>query len=123
MGVSGDLRRFEQAIKEGETVTILGIPRPLSGLMAYLRASGDTFLPAGLVQRLAEMEKDPSFSRTPCFYGDGLTVVTDRPHADYVSGADTAWKNYMGLGALLLAGGLAALLYLLKGAAPSGDPY
>lgn len=123
MAAIGDTRRTEQTINEGEPVTVLGVPRPLGEAMAYLRASGETFLPAELVKRLADMEKDPAFSRTPCFFGDGLRAVTDQPHAEYVSGTAAAGANYLQLGALLFAGGLAALLYLLKGSLPSGDPY
>jgi len=123
MAAIGAVRRTEQTIGEGETVTVLGVPRPLAELMRHLRASQETFLPADLVKRLAEMEKDPSLSRTPCFFGDGLRAVTDRPHGEYVSGAAADGAFYLQLGALLLAGGLAAFLYLLKGSLPSSDPY
>lgn len=123
MAAIGATRRTEQTIKEGETVTVLGVPRPLADVMRHLRASGDTFLPGELVKRLAEMEADPALSRTPCFFGDGLRAVTDRPHGEYVEGTAAAGANYLQLGALLLIGGLAALLYLLKDSLPSSDPY
>ncbi len=123
MAAVGATRRTEQTIKEGETVTVLGVPRPLADVMRHLRASQETFLPADLVKRLAEMEADPSLSRTPCFFGDGLRAVTDRPHGEYVEGTAAAGANYLQLGALLLVSGLAALLYLLKGSLSPSDPY
>lgn len=123
MAAVGDTRRTEQTISEGETVTVLGVPRPLGELMQYLRVSGDTFLPGEMVARLAEMEKDPANSRTPCFFGDGLRAVSDQPHAEYISGTAASGTTYLQIGALLFIAGIAGLVYVLKGAAPSPDPF
>lgn len=123
MAAVGDTRRTERTIGEGETVTVLGVPRPLGELMHYLRASGDALLPGELVKRLAEMEKDPAYSRTPCFFGDGVRAVSDQPHAEYISGTAASGAGYLQAGALLFLAGLAALAWLLKGQASSGDPF
>ena len=123
MAAPGAIRRTEQIIAEGETVTALGVPRPLGELMRYLRSGPDFGLPADLVKRLAEMEADPSLSRTPCFFGDGLRALTDQPHGEYVEGTAAAGANYLQLGALLLAGGLAAILYMFNASLPPSDPY
>lgn len=123
MAAIGDVRRTEQTIAEGETVTVMGVPRPLDELMRYLRASGDTFLPGELVSRLAAMEKDPAYSRTPCFFGDGLRILTDQAPEEYISGTAAAGGNYLALGALLLLAGLGFLGYMLKSSLPSSDPF
>ncbi len=123
MAAVGDTRRREQIIKEGETVTVLGVPRPLSELMAYLRASGDVLLPGEMVQRLAAMEADPAYSRTPCFFGDGLRAVSDQRHAEYIEGSAASGRGYLQAGALVFMAGLASLLYFLKAAMPSRDPF
>lgn len=123
MAAVGDTRRTEQVIKEGDTVTVLGVPRPLGELMRYLRASGDSFLPGELVQRLAAMEQDPALAATPCFFGDGVRAVSDRPHGEYIAGTASSGAGYLQAGALLLAAGLASLFYVLRAAAPSRDPF
>lgn len=123
MAAVGDTRRTEQTIKEGETVTVLGVPRPLSELMAYLRASGDVLLPGEMVQRLAAMEADPGYSRTPCFFGDGLRAVSDQPYVEYIEGSAASGRGYLQAGALVFIAGLASLLYFLKAAMPSRDPF
>lgn len=123
MAAVGDTRRTEQTIKEGETVTVLGVPRPLGEMMAHLRASGDTFLPGDLVARLAAMEKDPAYASTPCFFGDGLRALTDQAPGEYISGTAAAGANYLAAGALLFLAGLGAFAYLLKSALPSRDPF
>ena len=123
VAAAGAIRRTEQIIAEGDAVTALGVPRPLGELMGFLRSGQDFGLPADLVKRLADMEKDPAYSRLPCFFGDGLRAITDRPHGEYVEGTAAAGANYLQLGALLLVGGLAALLYMFKSSMPPSDPY
>jgi len=122
-GGPGAVRRTELTIAEGESVTVLGYPRPLGEFMNFLRSSRDAYLSADLVKRLTEMEKDPALAATPCFFGDGVELVTDQPHSEYVAGSASSGAFLLQAGAVLLAGGVLAFLYLLKSSLPSGDPY
>lgn len=114
LAVAGSVRRFENLIEADSPLCVIGTPRPLSDLMAWLRSGVDVKLPADMVERLAAMERDPAACATPCFFGDGVEVVADRGPEEFLSGRASLAAILIQAGALLLAGAIAAAVYFLK---------
>ncbi len=114
LAVPGTVRRFENLIEADGPLTVIGTPRPLSDLMAWLRSGVDVKLPADAVERLAAMERDPAACATPCFFGDGVEAVADRGPEEFLAGRASSSAIMIQLGALLLAGAIAAAVYVLK---------
>lgn len=113
-GNSGAVRKFEAIISEGETVTVLGAPRPLSEFLQYLRQSTDKSLPADLLAELLRLEKEPGAAPLQCFFGDGVERVSDRAYGDYIAGTASSGASLMQIGGLLAAGGAGFLVHALK---------
>lgn len=118
----GDVRRTENLIQAGQPVTVAGTARPLAEFMAFMRAGGDVRLPADMVERLAAMERDPEACALPCYFGDGVEAVADAEPGDFLRGRASSDALLLQLGALLLAGGIAAAVYILKSGAQAPQP-
>lgn len=108
-----EVRKMELALFPDEVVTALGVPRPLSELVGYLRGVYAAGVPPRLVAELIEMERDPANSGLPCFFGDGLERVADQPYPDYASRSASSAGLTLAAGAALLLAGAGALLYAL----------
>ncbi len=97
----GDKRTTESVVLQGETVTVLGSPRPLSAFLDYLRAAPEISLPAEGLERLLELSKDGAGAALPCFFGEGVSVVADQPCSEYVSSKRGSASSYIWSGLAL----------------------
>ena len=114
----GSMTRTESVINEGETVTVLGRPRPLSDFMRYMRGNSGLDIPAAFLEQLLKLEAGEEGSSMMCFFGQGVEKVSDVAHADYVAGTANSASFLLKLGAALAVSGAGFFLYLLKAAAP-----
>lgn len=112
-GNPGEVRRTELIISENETVTVLGAPRPLGELMAYLRRYCDQSLPSDLLAELTRLELDPAAAGLRCFFGDGVERLSDQPYEVYVEGTASSGASLIQLGLVLAVVCGAFLIYLL----------
>ncbi|HNT98823.1 MAG TPA: hypothetical protein PKK31_11210, partial [Elusimicrobiales bacterium] len=95
----GDRRTTESVILQGETVTVLGSPRPLSSFLDYLRSTPEVSLPAEGLERLMELSRDGA--ALSCFFGEGVSVVADQPCSEYVSSKRGSASSYIWSGLAL----------------------
>lgn len=96
----GDRRTTESVILRGETVTVLGSPRPLPAFLDYLRSTPEVSLPAEGLERLLELSRDGA--ALPCFFGEGVSVVADQSCSDYVSSKRGSASSYIWSGLALV---------------------
>lgn len=95
IAIEGESRVTEQVILQGEVVTVLGSPRPLSEFIAWARGNLAGSLPAAGLEKLLEMAKDPAGAATPCFYGRDLSLLADRSYPDYISWKTSSASSYI----------------------------
>lgn len=116
-GEVGDSDRAERIITENEAVTVLGTPRKFSEFMRYLRTGAQSNMPPEMITELRKMEGDPGSAGIPCYFGDGMELVTDQSYDDYIARTAAAGsapaQTVSIVSALLLAAGAGILWYVL----------
>lgn len=113
-------RRAEKHIAPGETVSVLGTPRPLPQFIQFLRLNTDVSVPTDTLNELLRLEREGS--QLLCFFGDGVERVSDQPPQDYEERTRSGASTLVWLGAALLAGGALWLLLALAGGPPPAQP-
>ncbi|KAF0126067.1 MAG: hypothetical protein FD189_1380 [Elusimicrobia bacterium] len=113
----GDRRTTEQLILQGEEVTVLGSPLPLSAFLDYVRATPELSLPAAGLEQLIGLAKDPAGAAIHCFYGRGVSVVADQAYSDYISWKSSSASSYIwgGLAVALVSAWIFAQPFLAAG--------
>lgn len=113
-------KRAEKHIATGETVSVLGTPRPLNELIHFLRGNTGVSVPADMLGELLRLEKEGG--SLLCFFGDGVERVSDQPPAEYAERARSGGASLVWLGAALLAAGVLWTLKSLAGGAAASLP-
>lgn len=116
----GSIRRSEQALFDGDQVTVIGVPVTLAAVLEQARAGSQLNLPTDLLGALIKLEKEGG-SATPCFFGSGLGTVADLPYDTYAAEAASSARLYLQAGGIAAALSAAALAYTLISSAPSSD--
>lgn len=119
---SPDRRRVERVILQGETVSALGVPRPIGDLVKFLRHAGANLHP-DLLAEIMRMERDPAFSGLACFFGDGLERLADQNWEEYAASTGESASFLLQAGGAAALAGAALLVYELRKTLPvsSGD--
>lgn len=120
MAVEGSIRRAEQALFDGDQVTVIGVPSTLAAVLEQVRGGAQLNLPTDLLGALVKLEKEGGAS-TPCFFGGGLGTLADLPYETYAAETASSAKLYLQAGALLAGLGALGLIYTLVTSAPVSD--
>ncbi len=120
LAVEGSIRRSEQALFDGDHVTVIGVPATLAVVLELVRAGSQLNLPTELLGALVKLEKEGGAS-TPCFFGPALSTLADLPYETYASDTASSAKLYLQAGGLLAAVGALGLFYMLVISTPASN--
>ncbi len=120
VATEGSLRRTEQALFDGDQVTVIGVPVTLARVMESVRAGAQLNLPTDLLGALVKLEKEGG-ADTPCFFGQSIGTLADLGYGEYSAETSSSAKFYLQAGGLLAGLGAAMLIYLLVQSTPSSE--
>lgn len=110
---AGSVKRTEEVVREGDRVTVIGVPVTLGEALAAVRAGAPLNVTTDFMAWLVKLEKEGG-ANTPCFFGAGCSTLSDLGYEDYTADAAGSAKLFLTAGGMIAALSAAALVYALR---------